>query len=242
MADESKFLAEELQKISLKVEQAVRIRQKLVNRISDACKRLKVNPADKSAREDLAASLKKEREFIKIIRKGAAQTPAILKKIKKSLKKTFAPQEQKQKLENIILNILDMFKFLKRNLGYVEDRIKFGEKLVSKDTAGEKLDEFIKDLNDEKAIEEELGKRLRGEVERIWPTYKAVAGALGVGVTGSILTPMLAGAFMGAFAGPVPAGMSQPQQNIFWTFYAATAAIGLMGGVIVYLQSNEKRI
>ncbi len=173
-------LGESVYKVNVKILQALRIRSKILQRIRDSCEILKADPLDRNARDSLVTNLERERKFLGIIRRGSKEGIKALEKALKSLKRTQAPEDVKATTEALILNLIDSMRFSERKIKAIEKRVKQGERLEYKDYTNKHITKFLDTLKEEEELDTEITARLKGELNRIVPPFKALAEKLGI--------------------------------------------------------------
>ena len=178
-----KALAKEIQVIQKKTAIAIEWRRRITKRVSEVLTILKQNPADEKVRQGLVDCLKRERQFVDMVRKGTKSTISILeitlkelrdekKQQEKKLKKGKDEKLQKEYVEVItelqtIQFLIDAMQFAKEKIKVIEKRIKKGERLEESDYAGKHLNEFLQTLEDEKKIDMELALVLVGKLKKV---------------------------------------------------------------------------
>lgn len=184
-------IAEDINKTNKKVNQALSIRKRILERIINACETLKVNPNDKKARDFLVNNLDREKKFLEIIRRGSKEGVKSLELTLKYLKDTEAQEGVKAATEAIILNLIDSMQFSQRKIKVIEKRIKLGERLEYRDYDNMHINKFLETLQEEEELDKEIAARLKGELNRIVPPFKALVEKLMVGGSAGVLAGML---------------------------------------------------
>jgi len=160
-------LRADIKKILNRVKEFQAFREKMLERIYTSCGELKNGPTDRKARNNLLISLRGERRFLKLIREGAKEVISILKVTLREIRGSKLEQKIKAELLQIIQYIIDAMQFAKGKIKVIEKRIRKGERLESKDYAGEHIDVFLETLEEEKEIDKELGLILEGKSKKI---------------------------------------------------------------------------
>ena len=159
-------LAEQLQQVRDKTDQALRIRKKLIGRISQACTILEKEPYNRRAQQVLINNLDREKRFLDIMRRGHKKGISILKKIRRKIGRIKNPRYIPIKDETIdmISNLIDSMRFVHKKVKVIEIRVKKGEilakRLAEKRTSTKQLRKFIDTLEEERELDQELAARL----------------------------------------------------------------------------------
>ena len=175
-----------------KVQQALRIRSKIIERMDLIISELKSNlqkekfpdfpgmglvSVNKRLNQSLVMALEKEEKFIEIVKRGSKLALATLKKTLKLIEKSDLPSEEKIRIEEIILNLIESMRFIKINMRHIGDRVKYGKKMAEKNYGEENgnifysrvlVQSFVDTFDEERQLDERLAKKLRGELRKVY--------------------------------------------------------------------------
>jgi len=160
---------EDLNKILIKSEQAIRIRENIIKRITSACEKLTKNIRDVNARRSLTINLEREKNFLDIVINGSRYVEGILYITGRELEHSKEiSDDDKAALRFIMANLLDAMRFVRKKEKVLKKRIKKGEKLLKGGAIlGVNFEDFKKTIEQEAQIDRELALRLAGKMGRI---------------------------------------------------------------------------
>jgi hypothetical protein len=185
--DELEVIQQQINQISIKVNQALRIRKKILDRIKGACEILVTNPHDTGARDRLMINLDREKKFLDIIRKGSKEGISALKNAKRHMGKLEAPDDVKASMETLIANLIDVMGFTQKKIKMLEKRVKQGERLEYRDYADTHIKNFLETLDEEKKLDIEICARLKGQLPKIVSPFQALTQRLGIASIGGMV-------------------------------------------------------
>jgi hypothetical protein len=252
---EFKAIQDEFKYINIKIAQALRIRNKILDRIKNACDALLKNPSDKKARDSLMINLDRERNFLDIIKRGSKKAISSLKEIKKKLSVIEGPKKVKATMETLIDNLIDSMWFTQKKIRIISKRVRQGEKLEYKDYADKHINNFLVTLEEEKQLDLEIVARLKGDLPKIITPLQAMAERLGIAgasamfggfLIGGLVTRMVQADQMSQFQKVLDtkaaSWASVPlATSVLTLFIGATFVLGWLGG-IAYSAEKEKEI
>ena len=118
-----KTLEKDIVFIQKKISQAVRIRGKILERISRACTALQTDPSNEAARRSLIINLERERKFLDIVREGSKGGVEILNATLSELKKIEAEPNVKSQMAQLIQFLIDAMEYTKGKIKVIEKRM-----------------------------------------------------------------------------------------------------------------------
>lgn len=206
----------ELIEIANKTQQAIRIRAKLIDRLSKVCElisdRLKNKKPgseliniDRSMVNFLGATLDREEEFIDVVRKGSKRALKLLKRMPGLIEETNIEPNQKKLIIEVVLNFQESMRFAKNILKDLEYRIKLGRRMLNNrfGTESYRIEDardFIDSFGREKELDERLSKKLKGELNKVYsPLNKFLVactqGAMGIAASAAGLVVLNTGSW-----------------------------------------------
>jgi len=154
-------------KIKDKVEAAKKRREKIFDKIWASCEKLKNNPIDLKERRRLRWYLHVEGRFLEAVRKGIKDGLKILESTLNEIYKAKINPEFKAKALQDVQFAIDAMQFAKGKIKVIENRVKIGERLVSRDDISDHLDKFLQTMGEEKELDGELELVLVGKSKKV---------------------------------------------------------------------------
>lgn len=216
---------EHIKEIELKIENAMKYRELIVNRIKDICLKIHENPNEQKFKNQLGRLLGREEHFLEQIEEGSAETEETLKNVLETVQAAELPEGAKAELQvvfkrdkkfmiNSIKRLIDVSKFVQKKTDVIKRRVDFGKQMVESDRFSELLDDFAKTLSAEAKIDKKIAKKYNWELRKIEAglrdTKKEAA---------ALLFPVLLGA---------PLASAYGAGGLYGTFVATFGILGLL--------------
>jgi len=241
------YLRQEVDKINAKVQQALSIRQRLIERISGSCKILIEQPMNEKAQRSLTLNLGHEKRFLDIIRIGSKNGLVILKETRRVLKQLEIEHQTKEDIREVILNLIDIMRFTRKKIGLIEARAALGKTLGLKRFfifgqvyPRRRLEKFVENLEKEIDLDAELALRLEGKLLKLLPHFQRLKRDLRLAIPAGILGGAVAGTPVYGYT-VYSSGSWSPDETAKLLITAASICFGVIC-LIQGICTQERRI